>query len=145
MTYVKQTWTTGDVITAEKLNNIEDGIESADEGISPYFKIIGTPNEDGTAITLDKTYAEIAQALANGKCPTIIVVAAGSVYQEIPYQGSALQNGSATYFFVSISSPVGIGVVPGEAMELAEVLVAVGSNTVSFGYTPFTIQTGTVQ
>lgn len=29
MAYVKTTWATGDVITAEKLNNMEDGIEAA--------------------------------------------------------------------------------------------------------------------
>ena len=28
MTYNKTTWNTGDVITADKLNNIEDGIET---------------------------------------------------------------------------------------------------------------------
>lgn len=28
MTYVKNTWTNGDVITAAKLNNIEDGVEA---------------------------------------------------------------------------------------------------------------------
>ena len=28
MSYVKNTWTTGDVITAEKLNHIEDGVAS---------------------------------------------------------------------------------------------------------------------
>ena len=31
MSYVKQTWSDGDVITEEKLNHIEDGIESASE------------------------------------------------------------------------------------------------------------------
>lgn len=29
MSYTKTTWETGDVITAEKLNKMEDGIESA--------------------------------------------------------------------------------------------------------------------
>lgn len=29
MSYTKTTWQTGDVITAEKLNKMEDGIESA--------------------------------------------------------------------------------------------------------------------
>lgn len=29
MSYEKQTWQTGDVITAEKLNHIEDGVEAA--------------------------------------------------------------------------------------------------------------------
>ena len=29
MSYEKQTWANGDVITAEKLNHMEDGIENA--------------------------------------------------------------------------------------------------------------------
>lgn len=28
MSYTKQTWQTGDIVTAEKLNNIEDYLES---------------------------------------------------------------------------------------------------------------------
>lgn len=41
MSYEKQTWATGDVISAEKLNHIEDGIESAGSGSSaPAF--VGT-------------------------------------------------------------------------------------------------------
>lgn len=33
MTYVKQTWQTGDVITAEKLNHMENGIEAVEAEI----------------------------------------------------------------------------------------------------------------
>ena len=33
MAYVKQTWACGDEITAEKLNHMEDGIESARGGV----------------------------------------------------------------------------------------------------------------
>lgn len=37
MSYEKQTWVTGEVITAEKLNHIEDGIESnCSSGFEPY-------------------------------------------------------------------------------------------------------------
>lgn len=32
MAYEKQTWECGETITAEKLNHIEDGIESASSG-----------------------------------------------------------------------------------------------------------------
>lgn len=37
MSYEKQTWATGDVITAEKLNNMENGIENA--GIVKWLKV----------------------------------------------------------------------------------------------------------
>lgn len=32
MSYTKQTWTKGDIVSADKLNHIEDGIESASSG-----------------------------------------------------------------------------------------------------------------
>ena len=34
MSYTKQTWQTGDIVTAEKLNNIEDGIFDIDSMIA---------------------------------------------------------------------------------------------------------------
>ena len=39
MAYEKTTWATGDVVTAEKLNNIENGIAVADSGGSVCRKI----------------------------------------------------------------------------------------------------------
>jgi len=41
MTYVKQTWQTGDVITAEKLNHIEDGIEAVEAEIPTDASDVG--------------------------------------------------------------------------------------------------------
>ena len=35
MAYEKHTWSNGEVITADKMNNIEEGIDS--KGIAPYF------------------------------------------------------------------------------------------------------------
>lgn len=52
MAYVKTTWQTGDVITAEKLNHAEGGIEAAE----PVF-ITGTV-DDGT-IVLSEKYEDI--------------------------------------------------------------------------------------
>ena len=48
MTYVKQTWQTGDTITAEKLNHIEQGIEDAGGGDVPSPASV-TPSPLGTA------------------------------------------------------------------------------------------------
>lgn len=54
MAYTKQTWTTGDTITAEKLNHMEDGIAG------------GTAIVDGITGTLDKTWQEIFDMLKSG-------------------------------------------------------------------------------
>ena len=56
------TWTDGEIITAEKLNNIENGIDNNN------FLITVTPQEGSNDLfQLDKTYEEILTALTNGK------------------------------------------------------------------------------
>lgn len=62
MSYTKTTWSDGDVITAEKLNNIESGIESA--GI-----FIVNANEG----VLNKTWQEIYNAL-NNNIPAYLII-----------------------------------------------------------------------
>ena len=58
MSYEKQTWTTGDTITAEKLNHIENGIEN-------NGTLVVNAVESGDIITLDKTWQEIYDAFPN--------------------------------------------------------------------------------
>lgn len=68
MSYEKQTWVTGDVITAVKLNHMEEGIEasSSDEFI-PIFTIRYDTTGKVTA-TCDKTYEEVLAAIIANKC-----------------------------------------------------------------------------
>lgn len=56
MSYEKQTWQTGDVITAEKLNHMEDGIASGGGGGSSDFStaevtVIANSGSGGVALT----------------------------------------------------------------------------------------------
>ncbi len=60
--YEKQTWHTGDVITEEKLNHMEDGIAS-----SRMFFVGSTYDESTQIGTLDKTYKEIVDAFNAGQ------------------------------------------------------------------------------
>lgn len=72
MAYVKTTWQTGDVITAEKLNHAEGGIEAHDP-----FIVIESDTDTGTA--LNKTWQEINDALMAGKyCPVWYL------YEDVP-------------------------------------------------------------
>lgn len=61
MAYEKQTWVTGEVITKEKLNHMEDGIAN---GGSSYFRVNVTSANFN--YTLDKTWAEIKNAVDSG-------------------------------------------------------------------------------
>lgn len=56
MSYNKTTWETGDIITAEKLNNLESGVENAN--------IVDVTSVDGN---LSMTFEEIQSVCAAGK------------------------------------------------------------------------------
>ena len=58
MSYEKTTWETGDVITAEKLNNIENGIANS---VVTLSIVAGEP-----ANHLDKTWSEINALIEGG-------------------------------------------------------------------------------
>lgn len=68
MSYEKQTWANGDIITANKLNHIEDGIENSEKN-TLIVNVDATQNP----ITADKTYDELLSALQNGVAITAIV------------------------------------------------------------------------
>lgn len=57
--YVKNNWQTGDTVTAEKLNHMEDGIADGQT-------LVVTVTAEGNRKVADKTYNEIAQAISNG-------------------------------------------------------------------------------
>lgn len=65
MSYTKTTWHKGDVITAERLNKMEDGIESAAESSSGGATLVVTYSEEGTTGSIDKTWNEIKDAFPN--------------------------------------------------------------------------------
>lgn len=60
MAYEKQTWVTGEVITKEKLNHMEDGIANSDSGSGVFIA-----NVNADTGVLDKTWNEINTALIN--------------------------------------------------------------------------------
>ena len=62
MSYTPTNWQTGDTVTAEKLNNMEQGIELANDA----FVITLTPTEQDYSGTIDKTYDEIVSAVNSG-------------------------------------------------------------------------------
>ena len=61
MSYEKQTWTTGEVITAGKLNHMEDGISGSGGSNALICEY------DHDAGHTDKTFGEIKTALLSGK------------------------------------------------------------------------------
>lgn len=86
MAYEKQTWVTGEVITKEKLNHMEDGI--ADSGGSGVF----IANLDMETHSLDKTWNEINTAVTNRQpCYVKPIVGEDSNFM-LPLLGSSVFN-----------------------------------------------------
>lgn len=70
MAYTPTEWETGDVITAAKLNNMEQGIEDASSQSMPVNVLSDLVN---MVFYLDKTYSEIKRALLAGVCPVFLI------------------------------------------------------------------------
>lgn len=66
MSYDKQTWTNGEVITADKMNHIEDGIANSGGGGSSNI-IMRVSRTEGTKTYYDKTWQEVYDAIADGQ------------------------------------------------------------------------------
>lgn len=75
MAYVKTVWATGDVITAEKLNNMENGIESASNVLTTEIVL-----SDNAPVRFDMTYNEIKSAMQAKKPIFVIHSANPGVY-----------------------------------------------------------------
>lgn len=72
MSYTPTIWSTDDVITAEKLNNIENGIAGAGGLFIIHATGVAHPLNPQTQPTFDKTYAEVSSAFNSGLIPTVV-------------------------------------------------------------------------
>lgn len=64
--YTTTNWQDGDVITAAKLNKLEDGLKSAE---CKVFAVKVAYDSDGGIYTPDKTFAEVQALLSDGYIP----------------------------------------------------------------------------
>lgn len=73
MPYTPTTWVGGDIISAERLNKIEQGIQSVSSGGSNTFIVnLYTNVSYDEWYSLDKTLGEIYAAVLSGKCVQIL-------------------------------------------------------------------------
>lgn len=72
MSYTPTTWTTGDTITATKLNKLEQGVANAGGGVSGLCTV--------TSGTMDKSYNEIMSIVSAGALPFYINESDGAVF-----------------------------------------------------------------
>ena len=74
MAYTKQNWECGDLITADKMNHIEDGIEEASSGGGSLIVTVTSREatveecpDGGTVVELSHTWQQMHDAIAAGK------------------------------------------------------------------------------
>lgn len=75
MAYTPHTWTTGETITAEKMNNIEEGVQSSGEydGVVSISHV-GYDTSTPTIISIERgTFANLYAKIQNNESPTILV------------------------------------------------------------------------
>ena len=96
MSYTPTTWQTGDTVTAEKLNNMETGIENA----ANAFIVTLTPTALDYSGTMDKTVAEIDAAYQAGK-QILFSLSDGTNTFMVPLAYSST-NSYGTYFVLYI-------------------------------------------
>lgn len=88
MSYEKQTWMNGEVITADKLNHMEDGIADSGGGAGGVFVVNMTY---GDFLELDKTWKEIHDAIVSGYS-VIIPASVGSNATTLRVQSATSQD-----------------------------------------------------
>lgn len=82
MSYEKQTWVTGETVTADKLNHMEDGIADAGGASGTYMFSIWHIDSSGNMAT-DGDYATARALLADAR-PIIAVICAWNLDQDYP-------------------------------------------------------------
>ena len=104
MSYEPTVWQSGDIVTAEKLNKLENGVAGSGGGAGSGVMIVdvefGEPEEEGDQppSTLNKTWQEIYDAMAAGVPVFMRFVApegANSVGVTLHLIGSAVYNGTS--------------------------------------------------
>ena len=96
MAYTPTEWKNGDVITAEKLNKIENGIKDIPN--DDFYITITYVNSE---VTMDKTFEEITEAYTQGKRLLVKLVNYNNAI--LPLRSVSSGMGGATYGFVGIS------------------------------------------
>lgn len=102
MSYNKKTWQTGDTITAEALNNLEQGCDDANVGPLAVVATLGVNESSKKTLTMNKTAEEVYEAAAAGRLIKLSFAISESVSVECVLAVGAIKNtdgGTVAYQF----------------------------------------------
>lgn len=122
MAYTRTNWATGDVVTAEKLNNIETRI---DTGIAMVLHVAEDPQT--LLPTLDATWQEIYDAVSSG----VIVILVDELVTEVDIDGT-------TYNDITLSSSLVTDVTVTSNMDYDHVVTSYDVAAAASMYGTFT-------
>lgn len=141
MAYSKQTWADGDVITASKLNHMEDGIESAAEsgGSSSsnemVVQVVKTYVNNQLSYQLNKSYGEIYNAFRAGTHVYVVYeVFTGATEMANPNQSYALSRGEVVSIYNYLWN-YRIAIEYSGPIEISGVNSIMSPGIVTFGFT----------
>ena len=122
MSYTKNTWANGDVITAAKLNNMEDGIEGAGGGGGYDAVIIVSYDEEEQLIATVESgsFSDFYSKFENGDHPSAQIILEDDGYAFFGFN-SVFDDGDGGLIMqiYSLAVPVGTSNVIGYGYEVA--------------------------
>lgn len=127
MAYERHNWQCGDVVTAERLNNIEDGVEEALECCGSSAEEFLVSFTLSTTNTMDRTVDEIVQAYNDGK-----KITACSLYGDAPL---------STYYLVyanAFTPDFEFATVTNSGVNIVEVNKVGGQDNITVKYAALT-------
>lgn len=104
MSYEKQTWKNGDIITEDKLNHIEDGIAEVGSSGGGGGMAIHINTVDSAQV-MDKTWQEITDAISAGIIPIVVESYPPGVYLSIVI-GSGFDESTGYYVNVDVDTSI---------------------------------------
>lgn len=104
MAYTPNTWATGDTITAQKLNNMEQGIANSGALV---VNLAWIPDDEFGNSTLDKTWQEIHDAVLSGG----VTIVQREIYEgqeliSVPMLQSVQYNSDQEYAYLVVASEI---------------------------------------
>lgn len=103
MSYSKQTWANGDVITADKLNHMEEGVAEAVNGalVFHFTAVYDSEEQEWLFDSCDKTVEEVISAVGANTPVYGVCTASGSAFDEAVFTLDNISESNGTIEYIA--------------------------------------------